>query len=400
MLQSHTPPIAASPARLGLSAAANSPALPTNPKPPPSAAPIPSSAPTSAALLSLLPPLPRAQSLLLQLSSLSTHLFSVSPHRAQWLAAYRGSLPSFLSSPTTPTPAPTPPPSSTKEVLTLFDSLQSQLFDAVSELQQILDLKDSRLKIARDIRAKDATLLAFARKLKEAEEVLDRLVDDYSDYRCKPKRSKPDEKPYSASLHSSLDLDDILAYAHRTSYTTFAPPEHGAGLAPLRGALPPAPQDNEMRASQLYHFADLDVGVPPKMAAEAKNREADVPVVTLMEPTPPREELAPPVARLLPGWKGLPIELPPVPPGWKPGDPVPLPSIPPGWKPGDPVPLPPFDNKGVDQQMAVLRSVPPAVPQQKAPEAIQVSHVQLDINDDSSSGYSSEVGSSDEDDED
>ncbi|VFQ97550.1 unnamed protein product [Cuscuta campestris] len=48
----------------------------------------------------------------------------------------------------------------------------------------------------------------------------------------------------------------------RISYTTFAPPEFGAGPGPLRGALPPAPREEHMRASQLYNFADHDVGLP------------------------------------------------------------------------------------------------------------------------------------------
>ncbi|KAL3531890.1 hypothetical protein ACH5RR_005411 [Cinchona calisaya] len=46
------------------------------------------------------------------------------------------------------------------------------------------------------------------------------------------------------------------------SYTTFAPPEFGAGQAPFRGALPPAPQEEQMRASQLYSFTDLGVVLP------------------------------------------------------------------------------------------------------------------------------------------
>ncbi|KAG1359441.1 mediator of RNA polymerase II transcription subunit 4 [Cocos nucifera] len=416
---------------------AHSPSLPPNPSPNPNSNPKPAApssssssatvptaghhhpaaaaTTTSSALLSLLPPLPRAQALLAQMASLATKLFDVSPQRAHWLASFRGSLPSFLPSASAPA-APLPSssssssssaaPSSSKEVVALFTALQTQIFEAVAELQEILDLQDSRLKLAREIRAKDSTLLSFTKKIREAEQVLDQLVDDYSDYRRDPKRPKSNQDPsdsgYSTSLRSSLDLQEILSYAHRISYTTFAPPEHGAGLAPLRGALPPAPQDNEMRASQLYHFADLDVGVPKK-APEAKERAADaLAEPPLMEPTPPREEAPVPIPPMLPitvppGWrKGMPIELPSE-----------LPPPPPGWKPGDPITLP-LDGVVVgnreEQRVGGIPGMPgvPAPPP-KASEAIQVKYVQLDINpdqDDYSSDYSSDVGSSEEDDED
>ncbi|KAH0455791.1 hypothetical protein IEQ34_015823 [Dendrobium chrysotoxum] len=420
MLQGHAQAIVPSPARLGLSKA-TSPSLPSqapnpNPNPNPNLKPTPfsaaaTSAPvtTSSSLLSLLPPLPRAQSLLLQMALLSGKLFEVSPHRALWASARAGGPPTFLpgaqSQPLSLDPRHPSPPTTTKEVLSLFTSFQTQLFEAVAELQEILDLQESKLKIAREIRNKDSTLLAFTRKLHEAEQVLDHLLDDYSDYRRDPKRLKgePGDADYQSSLHSSLDLNEVLAYAHRISYTTFAPPEHGAGLAPLRGALPPAPQDNEMRASQLYHFADLDVGVPKK-APEGKEGAAEKITESLIEPTPPREEaplhIPPPMLPITvpPGWKkGMPVELP-----------LELPLVPPGWKPGDPVPLPPLEgvvvvNKGEEQRVGGVPLLSGLLlPQPKAPEPIQVKYVQLDINpdqDEYSSDYSSEVGSSEEDDE-
>ncbi|KAH7668954.1 Mediator complex subunit Med4 protein [Dioscorea alata] len=400
MLQSHAPAIHPSPARLGLSnspstanaAATTTTTTTTKPPQSSSSSALPSPPPTSPSLLPLLPPLPRAQSLLLLMSSLASRLFEVSPHRSLWLSSFRGSIPSFLpSSPSPPLSLPSPP-SSSKEILSLFTSLQTQLFEAVAELQEILDLQDSRVKLTRDIRSKDSTLLSFTNKIKEAEQLLDHLLDDYSDYRPNPKRPRSDH----------LDLNDVLSYAHRISYTTFAPPEHGAGLPQLRGSLPPAPQENELRASMLYHFADLDVGVP---AGKVESKEGvtagdDSGSLALIEPTPPREQV-PTVPIPTPM---LPIA---VPPGWKKGMPVELPSelppVPPGWKPGDPVPLPPLDGLLVGDRVEEPR-IPAGlpVPPLKAPEAIQVKYVELDINpgqDDYSSDYSSEVGSSDEDDE-
>ncbi|CDP21050.1 unnamed protein product [Coffea canephora] len=356
--------------------------------------------PTSSTLLPLLPPLPRAQSILLQMSLLASRLFDVSPNRSHWISAFRGSLPSFLSSQSQPltSTAPDSYPSSSKEILALFTNLQTQLFEAVAELQEILDLQDGKQKLSHEIRSKDAAILALASKLKEAEQVLDNLVDDYSDYR-RSKRSKSEdvaEDSSTTTVASQLKLSDILSYAHRISYTTFAPPEFGAGQAPLRGALPPAPQEEQMRASQLYAFADLNVGLPKTDEDKKKTIEPmiETPVGQPAEPNP--------LANLT-GMQGL---LPPnisVPSGWKPGMPVELPSDlpilpPPGWKPGDPVALPPLDSLPVPPRIEEQQPqhIPPPM-LTKAPEPIQVRHVQLDIDDDSSD-YSSDVGSSDSED--
>ena len=227
------------------------------------------------------------------------------------------------------------------------------------------------------------------------------LVDDYSDYR-RPKRSKTDDSEDSSSctttVASQLNLSDILSYGHRISYTTFAPPEFGAGQAPLRGALPPAPQEEQMRASQLYNFADLDVGLPKTVEFQEKTIE------TFIEPPPTQPVDSNPLANL-PAIPGL---IPPitVPSGWKPGMPVELPRLPivppPGWKPGDPVPLPPLDSLPIPSRAEEQLSRPLSVPGlQKAPEPIHVPHVQLDINldqDDDSSDYSSDMGSSEDED--
>ncbi|KAK8498972.1 hypothetical protein V6N13_015123 [Hibiscus sabdariffa] len=406
--------IVQSPARLGLTNP-NSPSL-QNPTPPkyPSSQPQSqsqqqtpnsnvSAITTSSTLLSLLPPLPRAQSLLLQMASLASKLFEVSPNRALWVPAFRGSLPSFLSSQIQSMPPPPleSTPTSSKEVISLFASLQRQLFEAVGQLQEILDLQDAKQKIAREIRFKDGAVLAFANKLKEVERVLDILVDDYSSYR-KPKRLKLEdnavEEDYddscSTTVASQLNLSDILSYAHRISYTTFAPPEFGAGQAPLRGALPPAPQEEQMRASQLYAFADLDVGLPKTVETKEKTVEA------IIEPPPVQPADTNPLANFA-ALQGL---LPPnltVPLGWKPGMPVDLPTDlpvpPPGWKPGDPVPLESLPIPRMEGQN--IRPVPPPG-LHKPPEPIQVRHVDLDIldTDDDSSDYSSDDGSSDEED--
>ncbi|XP_061998078.1 mediator of RNA polymerase II transcription subunit 4-like [Rosa rugosa] len=404
------PQIVQSPARLGLSNP-NSPAFqnPTPPKLPLQQQPSSSASASSSSqhsnlspsLLSLLSPLPRAQSLLVQMASLASKLFEVSPNRSLWLNAFRGSFPTFLSSQTqSQFSIPLENcPSSTKDVLSQFTALQTQLFEAVAELQEILDLQDAKLKIAHEVRSKDVSLLAFSKKLKDVEQVLDNLVDDYSDL-SRPKRVKlddgsEDDSSCTTTVSSQLNLSDILSYAHRISYTTFAPPEFGAGQAPLRGSLPPAPQEEHMRASQLYNFANLDVGLPKTVDSTEKTIEA------IMEPPHP----APTEANQAPNFGALQGRLPPnitIPSGWKPGMPVELPTDfpmpPPGWKPGDPVPLPPVGSLPVPKvEDQHLRPKPQAM--HKPQEPIQVMHVELDIPDqDDSSDYSSDEGSFEDDD--
>ncbi|KAI5418654.1 mediator of RNA polymerase II transcription subunit 4 [Lathyrus oleraceus] len=404
MLQHQTVP---SPARLGLTNP-NSPSL-LNPNPqklPPSQTHHHQnhhSVSPSAALLSLLPPLPRAQALLSQMATLASKLFEVSPNRSVWLTAFRGSLPTFLSSQTqtqshSSSSLESSSPSSTKEIISLFTSLQTQIFESVSELQEIIDLQDAKKKIDGEIRPKDSALLAFANKLKDAERELDILVDDYSDYRRNIKRLKSGDGSEDDSLTTStvsyqLKLSDILSYAHRISYTTFAPPEFGAGTAPLRGAMPPAPQEEQMRASQLYNFADLDIGLPKALENKEKTVEA------IIEPPPLQTvDNNNPLANL----SAIQGMLPPnfsIPPGWKPGMPVQLPidmpiKPPPGWKPGDPVALPPTDSLPEPKEP----KIPPHIPQPKQPEIIQVQHVNLDLGGTDSSDYSSDEASSDDED--
>ncbi|KAI4331465.1 hypothetical protein MLD38_029653 [Melastoma candidum] len=380
---------AQSPARFGL----NSP-----PKPPPQQQLPPQQQQPSAAaaattttsnLLSLLPPLPRSQSFLSLLSQLTTNLFLLSPS-----PSFRLNPPSFLpQSPNpSPSPNPNPSPSSVKETLALLSSIQSQLFASVSELQDILDLHDAAAAHSRSLSSLSSTSLSFSLSLLQPYSNLRSILHDYSSH--------------SASDRSDrVALNDVISYAHRISYTTFAPPEFGAGTAPLRGALPPAPQDEQMRASQLYAFADLDVGVPRETKDEAEGVERVG--VAAGIPTAEGVRAFDDVSSMIRNLK--------VPEGWKPGMPVELPEelpeelrltlpIPPsGWKPGE-LPAKGMDAAVAAQQQQQPQQVNNVMPNNnnigREPGTIQVRHVELDLPDsfDDSSDYSSEEGSSDEED--
>jgi hypothetical protein len=114
---------------------------------------------------------------------------------------------------------------------------------------------------------------------------------------------------------------DVVEYAWRISYTTFAPAGYQPG-APLHGIMPPAPQDEHFAASHLAAHA-----------AQAKQRE---------EARKARETAAEEARKAAKRGEMPPIEtVISLLSTWKPGQPWPagIPAPPPGWKPGDPLHL-------------------------------------------------------------
>lgn len=267
-------------------------------------------------------------------------------------------IPSFL-------PAASIPPEgqaavTTKEVLSLLEHHQTLLFEAVGELQELQELEQEKQQIAAEISSKDNVVRAFAKRARDAQQVLEGAVEEFADLK-------------KGKHRSSVPVAELVSYAHRISYTTFAPPEHGAGLAALHGALPPAPQDEHMRASQLYRVHELDLGFTQAFT------QSQAPAVTSPE-------------------EGEAVKVEPVmPPGWQPGMPVQLPSMlppmPDGWKPGDPIPLPPLPTLPIPPDGMLPKAQPPAA-------LIHVPHVTLDLNPELEEEYSSEYGSGSESDDD
>lgn len=161
-------------------------------------------------LLSHLSPHRRAQNLLILMASLASKLFEASPNAPHWLNAYSGSLPSFLSSQTQLLPSTLLPcPSSTKEILSMFFTLQTLLSEAVAQLQEALDLQEEMQKIAQQVQSMDAALLCFTKKLREAEQVLDNLGDDYSDLR--PQEEKMSMCSFPFFLFSFIRITSLLS---------------------------------------------------------------------------------------------------------------------------------------------------------------------------------------------
>ncbi|GLJ08035.1 hypothetical protein SUGI_0080020 [Cryptomeria japonica] len=90
--------------------------------------------------------------------------------KASWLAAYKGSFPTFLQgSCISPEAAKAV---TTKEILSILESHRVLLEKAVIKKQ----------RISQDIASKDSAMRAFSRRLRDAQQVLDQTLDDYGSY--------------------------------------------------------------------------------------------------------------------------------------------------------------------------------------------------------------------------
>ncbi|BDA44982.1 probable mediator of RNA polymerase II transcription subunit 4 at C-terminar half [Coccomyxa sp. Obi] len=122
------------------------------------------------------------------------------------------------------------------------------------------------------------------------------------------KHSLPDVPGYCTGPPSISLARDIITYAHKLCYTTFAPPGYQAGVTDLRHFRPPMPQEWQLRASQLHQFAGVKMGGSKEQEITADVAGSVQGTVSAAPAVPDGEVLA---------------DLPPMPPGWKPGDPIP-----------------------------------------------------------------------------
>lgn len=80
--------------------------------------------------------------------------------------------------------------------------------------------------------------------LQDAAEALQAVVDKYT----------PPDGYRPPVAGSEQYVRDVITYAHKLSYTTFAPPGFVPGQTALGHFKPPAPQDLQLRSSQLHQF--------------------------------------------------------------------------------------------------------------------------------------------------
>ena len=65
----------------------------------------------------------------------------------------------------------------------------------------------------------------------------------------------PDVPDFCSSQDSADFVKQVIAYAHKLCFTTFAPSGYAQGKTELRHFRPPAPQEWQMHATQLHAFA-------------------------------------------------------------------------------------------------------------------------------------------------
>eukprot|EP00270_Netrium_digitus_P014356 TRINITY_DN4868_c0_g1_i2.p1 TRINITY_DN4868_c0_g1~~TRINITY_DN4868_c0_g1_i2.p1 ORF type:complete len:312 (+),score=80.08 TRINITY_DN4868_c0_g1_i2:37-972(+) len=208
------------------------------------------------------------------------------------------------------------------------------------------------------LRRESDALRKFAKRLHEIHHLLESTLEEYDNYRIPGTGEgggggvRSEDK--RATWHA-IPIADVIAYSHRISCSTFAPPDFPHSKL-LHGALPPAPQEEQMRTCYIYKLTEKDLGLvvkPPPVDEKTANGEAPLSSqqneagAQTSKDLPPGGGAAAVAAAGGPAASAsaidgflFPPHLPPPPPGWKPGDPLPqLPLLPPGWKPGDPIPL-------------------------------------------------------------
>ncbi|CAD7697929.1 unnamed protein product [Ostreobium quekettii] len=104
----------------------------------------------------------------------------------------------------------------------------------------------------------------------------------------------PEENWLGGLTPSPENVKEIITFAHKLCYTTFAPPGFQSG-DPLHLFRPPAPQEQQFRNSALYSFAEK------AGRAGGSQLPKQVDGANFADPLPSFEP----------------------PPGWKPGDPLP-----------------------------------------------------------------------------
>ena len=227
--------------------------------------------------------------------------------------------------------------------------------------------------------------MSFAMELRRATAALQASIDAA---RSTDHVSLPADGPTTAS--------DVVDYARRISYTTYAPAGYEPG-APLHGIMPPAPQEEHFGASHLArHAAEV------RAREEARRARAEVADearrAATAGATPPLET----VIKLLSNWKPgqpWPAGIPPPPPGWKPGDPLTIGGAP---MTKAETKAPASDAAATAPKQPTPAAPAPHPPKPKPPTKV-VPFVQLDLNpdmDDLSDEFEEVSGSDNSDDSD
>lgn len=205
-------------------------------------------------------------------------------------------------------------------------------------------------------RAVNSILTDLLPRLQDAIDQLDACITSHPPSLRDPTILPPPQQDLAQAARQTLQ------FAHRLSYTTFAPPGYIPG-GPLGLFRPPAPQEHQMCFSGLHQLSNE---------------------ITAAAAAPPQPEApADPAAAITTMLAGMGIVLPP---GFRP------PPPPPGWKPGDAIDFPP-------ELLAQLASLAAAPPQPAAPAEAEGMDFGLMLDDELQVEVASEGSSEEESDE-
>jgi len=202
-----------------------------------------------------------------------------------------------------------------------LESVYTSMVEKDKQLQQLVDhlvqhqvFQQKIFSIQEKINEVHNQTAATTFKAKETEEALKAVLHNQS-------ASNTNIRSSAGSVRHGVVVSEIVAYGHKISYTTSAPP----GWVPTQIAVfkPPAPQDENIRMGLLYSTLESDIMHHFGFEA-AENQLQQTQVAVQTSPTSMQNVAVSTV-------------IPPMPKGWKPGDPIVVPPPLKGWKPGDPV---------------------------------------------------------------
>lgn len=96
-----------------------------------------------------------------------------------------------------------------------------------------------------EVEKKDRVVEELASQLRRVQAILQRVIDSTS--------VKLVAKGDALSQDHAVDVDEVVAYAHKVSYTTSAPPNWNPNLPHMRMFQPPAPQEINILQGNYYH---------------------------------------------------------------------------------------------------------------------------------------------------
>jgi len=126
----------------------------------------------------------------------------------------------------------------------------AELKRALKELEEHQQFQTKLLSLQQTINEKDAAIIEFAAQLHKAQHILQTVVDGAKEKLAAIARAKK----------GAIEVDDLVAYSHRISASTSAPPSWSTVPANERKLglfIPPNPQDAEMKKSHLMAQVQL-----------------------------------------------------------------------------------------------------------------------------------------------